>query len=195
MLLMISTFHWLCSHWWYTRTPQCRTWTHPNIPPGRIPAGHTLSWECPILLEANPGTHHRECLARDRWEGLDATGKLLAMPHPVLVSSPLLQGYWVFKTLLFQPLFQKYPGHSDYRLPHFQKSSLGPMHWVLLESSATHPLMLLLPPWQVEHTGSLPWAGWARTPCSWNFVDTDMSKQTWIGWGELYCKQESGIFF
>lgn len=142
------------------------------MPPGRIPAGHTLSWECPILLEANPGTHHRGCLARDRWEGLDATGKLLATPNPVLVSSPLLQGYWVFKTLLFQPLFQKYPGHSDCRLPHFQKSSLGPMHWALLESPATHPLMLLLPPWQVEHTGSLPWAGWARTPCSWNLLWT-----------------------
>lgn len=78
MLLMISTFHWLCSHWWYTTMQDLNTSQHPNIPLGRIPAGHTLSWECPTLLEANSGTHHRGCLARDRWEGLDATGKLLA---------------------------------------------------------------------------------------------------------------------
>lgn len=61
------------------------TFKHPTV---GSPAGHTLNWECPTLLEATPGAHHRGCLARDGWEGLDATGnfwhcqiQIWSLPH------------------------------------------------------------------------------------------------------------------
>lgn len=65
------------------------------------------------------------CSARDGWEGLGATEKLLAVPNPVLVFFPLMQVFLLFLNIAFLAFIS--PGRSAWRLPHFQKSSLGSM--------------------------------------------------------------------
>lgn len=99
--------------------------------------------------------------------------KLLAMPNPVLISSPLLQVFWVFLDTGFPVFHSGVPWSFCLQAALLPEKQFGiSVLWALLGSPATHPLMVLLLPWQVEHPGSLPWAGWARTPRSCNFLWT-----------------------
>lgn len=99
------------------------TYTHNPKEGGGVPTCCTLCWQCPTLMQATPGVHHRGCSAKPSG-GLDATGKLLAVLNSVLatavfcfkVSFPLLQVFMLFLTLLFKlmpSLFQKSLGNSD----------------------------------------------------------------------------------
>lgn len=146
------------------------TFKHPTV---GSPAGHTLNWECPTLLEATPGAHHRGCLARDGWEGLDATGNFWHCQIQIW-SLPHCCKFLIFFLNIAFPAFISEVFWSFWlQAASLPKKQFGTnVLWALLGIPATHPLMVLLLPWQVEHPGSLPWAGWARTPCSCNFLWT-----------------------
>lgn len=162
-------------------------WPHPEL---RVPylAG-SYSW-CPPQRMLGQGQVGRSWCHR----------KLLPVPNPDLVSSPLLQVFNVFfffrhcfSNLCFRSLLVILTaGCLTSRKAVWDQCALSPFG----KLSHIPTLMVLLLPWEVEHPGSLPWAGWARTLCSCNvFVDTNIYKRTWIGWGELYCRQECRILW
>lgn len=133
------------------------------------PTGHTLNWECPTLLEATPGAHHRGCLARKVLMPQETSGSAkssCALPHCFKFFEFFFLRHWFSSLSCRSLLVILAAGCLTSRKPVWDQCAS------LLGNPATHPQMVLLLPWQVEHPGSLPWAGWARTPCSCNFLLT-----------------------
>lgn len=164
---------------------------------GEIPTCHTLNWQCPTLLEATPGAHQR-MLSQGQvgrsWCHRKASGSAKSssgsLPHSCKILCFCLNT--AFSSLYFRSLLVILTGGC------------------LTSRTAVWDQYALSPFGKPSHTatdGAAPTlAGGAsrlfamgrlsqNTTFVQLFADTDIYKQSWIGWGELYCRQEWGILW
>lgn len=156
------------------------TYTQP--PEVGSPTCCALYWQCPTLMQATPGVHRRGCLARPRWGGLDATGKLLAVPNPVLAATvsasrslPHCCKFSCFLNTTFQAdvffILEVYWKFWLMVVFHFHVSCFGQMYSQLSCEAQSHTLSIsccsYLGRWC--YPGCLPWVGWASTLPSFSF--------------------------